>query len=153
MLLLLLGANLGAFLWLSGKITSAGQPPAGANPSADASQSKRDSHPSEDSREQFARSLHALLRKQGGNPDWSQAQLLAQYEQLASHDPGLRLKEDNREGRLAVGMVGLLSQRSAEQVRDTVKKALANKGYSPNLVEAACKDVYQQLLSDARKGQ
>jgi hypothetical protein len=153
LLLALLGANLWALLWLGSKLPAADHSPAPTAGKTGGEEPAPGSAPSgEDARDQFARALHAALRKSVGSSEWSPAQMLSQYERLARMDPNLRLRDSNTEGRSAVGMVGLLSQRSAKQVREIVKRALGNKGYSPNLVEAACEDVYQLLLSEAREG-
>jgi hypothetical protein len=146
----LTAANLAATLWVGRRAA-----PAPANPApAEARPAARDPVPpaGEDARDQFARALYALLHPAGGQREWDRGQLLAQYERLAKADAGLRLHDANTEGKLAVGAVAVLNQRSARQVKELVRKALANKGYSPKLVDAACEDVYEQLIADVKEG-
>ena len=53
---------------------------------------------------------------------------------------------------MAVGAVLLLNERSARRIEDTIKKALANRGFDAELVNVACQRVREQLLEEARKG-
>lgn len=154
LVLVLLGANLAAFLWLNSKVDTAA-PAAGAKPPAEPAARGKDNRPtaeSDEKREAFARALHALLTRESGPPEWTPAQLLAQYERLALHDPNLQLNPGNTEGKRAVGTVRMLSQRSAESVQRMVRKALTNKGYSPHLIDAACKDVHDLMTREVKEG-
>lgn len=98
----------------------------------------------------FAQALFDALSSRGGTQEWDAARdsLLAGYEKLAQEYPGLRVEATNTKGKLAVGMVHVLAQRSAGKVQDAVQKALANKGYDPRLVQAACEAVRRQLAAD-----
>jgi hypothetical protein len=77
---------------------------------------------------------------------------LAQYQRLARDHKDLQLRDSNTEGKLAVGAVEVLSQRSADRVEELVRKALSDKGFHPNVVKTACDFVHEQLSADAREG-
>ncbi|HXG11197.1 MAG TPA: hypothetical protein VNK04_15670 [Gemmataceae bacterium] len=157
--ILLLGANLGAMLWvvsalkdrpIAGADGPPATPPAGLLP--------RDSPPkveatADDSRERFAEALYALLIDQGGRREWGQteAQLLAHYEQAAQKNKDLRLKDGNTRGKLAVGAARVLAQRSADRIEEMVRKALSGKGFDPKLVDLACEFVHRQLTAETTK--
>jgi hypothetical protein len=110
-------------------------------------------HPAsgEEARERFARALYDLLTEKGGRREWGrdQTQLLAQYQRLARDHKDLQLRDSNTEGKLAVGAVEVLSQRSTDRVEDLVRKALSDKGFHPNVVKTACDFVHEQLSADS----
>jgi hypothetical protein len=105
---------------------------------------------SDESRERFARALYNLLVERGGRREWSenQAPLVAQYERLVMDHKDLRLDDADTEGKVAVGAVNVLSQRSADRVEELVRKALADKGFHPDLVKKACEFVHDQLAAE-----
>lgn len=110
--------------------------------------------PADDSRDQFALQLYSLVSEHGGQAEWDQLQeqLLIRYDRAARDHQRLRLAESNVKGRAAVGAVSLLAERSAPRIEDAIRKALLQRGYDADLVEAACKRVREQLLAQAKKG-
>jgi hypothetical protein len=160
-LLLLLAALTGANLLLTLSLRqqlSATPPAQGNNGVAETPASPRldttPMHPStEDSRERFAEALHDLLVERGGRRELSegQAALLVQYERLVREHKDLRLKEGNTKGKVAVAEVNVLSQRTADRVEETVKKALSDKGFHPNVIKTACEFVHEQLSNDIKE--
>ncbi|MCI0463028.1 MAG: hypothetical protein L0Z62_39275, partial [Gemmataceae bacterium] len=106
-----------------------------------------------ESLERFTRALYDLLLEQGGAREWRQrrSQLLAQYERAVGRHTDLRLRESNQQGRMAVGAISVLSQRSADRVEELVKKALANKGYDARLVQLVAQQVHEQLLAEVQE--
>jgi hypothetical protein len=103
--------------------------------------------------ERFTQALFDLILEQGGAREWSQSQnqLLAHYERVARRHKDLRLGENYQRGRMAVGAVGILAQRSADWVGEVVKKALASKGYDPRLIQLAAEQVREQLLTEVKE--
>src|SRR5262249_53966324 len=79
----------------------------------------------EDARERFARAVYALLVERGARRELTQnqAQLLAEYERLAHENRDLHLADSDTEGKLAVGAIDVLAQRSADHVEELVRKA------------------------------
>jgi hypothetical protein len=156
LLVALMGVNLWATLSLPGRVTivapgptpdthPGGLPPgpttAPAPPSA-----------ADASRERLAEALHDLLQERMGKREWAQAetQLVARYERAIRDHPQLRVEESNQKGKLAIGAVSLLSQRSADRMEEVIRKALVNRGYDPALIDAAAERIRQQLLDDLR---
>jgi hypothetical protein len=108
----------------------------------------------EQARAAFADALYALLAERGGQPEWDslREQLLTRYDRAARDHKDLRLPDVDVKGRAAVGAVALLSERSAGQIEDTIKKALTKRGYDADLIDLACQRVREQLIEEARKG-
>jgi len=98
------------------------------------------------SREQFAHALQKLLDKQQATNEWTQNQLLQEYQDLLAGDEHLRVSSPN--GQMAVGAVAALSHRSASRVETLVREALAGKGYDPELVNLACVRIRERLAED-----
>jgi hypothetical protein len=159
LLALLMAANLWATLHASRRPDSpSGPSPAnllhdGASP-ADASKSASPAA-ADQARQAFADSLYVLLAERGGQQEWDSIRepLLARYESAARAHPELRLPEGDAKGRAAVGATVLLSERSAHRIEETIKKALANRGFDPELVNVACQRVREHLIEEARKNQ
>jgi hypothetical protein len=160
LLLVLVGLtaiNLWTTVALSQKVASAGKadregwtPPETAHARPALTQTSS----SEESRERFARALYDLLLERGGRREWSenQAQLVAQYDRLLRDHKDLHLDDADTEGKVAVGAVHVLSQRSADHVEELVHKALADKGFHPDLVKKACEFVHDQLAAEDKEG-
>jgi hypothetical protein len=153
LLVLLLGANLWAMLSVRSRVAAFGPGSAAIPPQPE----RPGPSPSpvvggDEAKDRFAEALHALLLEQGGRREWSQseAQLLARYEQAAQKHKELRLSDGNTKGKLAVGAASALSQRSADRVEEMVRRALADKGFHPKLVDAACEFVHQQLSGEGK---
>jgi hypothetical protein len=106
---------------------------------------------SDDGRERFVAALRDMLNDAGGR-DWSaeQAALLARYERLAHTHKDLRLPDSDVQGKLTVAAVSVLAGRSAERIEDSVRKALAGKGFSDKLIKAACDHVHEQLSAEVK---
>lgn len=154
----LLAANLWATLSLRNRVALAGQTTSAGNfvadsptlvrePPAPASTVADEGFP-----ERFTKALYDLLQEQAGPREWGQTQnrLLAQYERVAARHRELRLRDTNIKGRMALGAVGVLAQRSADRVEDLVKQALSNKGYDPKLIQLAGEHVHEHLLAEAK---
>lgn len=160
LLVVLLAANLWATLSLPTKLSGFSPAPPASTAGGEAAMPVREpprtsSAPAEEaSLERFTQALYDLVLEQGGSREWSQTQnqLLTQYERAARRHKELRLKDNNQRGRMAVGAVGILSQRSADRVEDLVKKALATKGYDPRLIQLAAEHVHEQLLAEVKGG-
>lgn len=148
LLILLLAGNLGAMLWLGSRI----QPATPSQPVVTTPQERPPAAVNDDSRERFAVALHALLNEQGSRREGSQTekQLLANYERALQKHKDLQLGKNNKEGKLAVGMAVVLSQRSAESVEEMVRQALTDK-FDPRLVKLACQFVHEQLRADGAR--
>ena len=103
-------------------------------------------------RDQFAQALHDLLREQMDQRDWAQGHeaCLARYERAIRQHPDLRLPDTCPQGRLALGVISMLSQRSGYRVAEAIHKALDHRGYDPKLIETAAERVRQQLLDEAQ---
>jgi hypothetical protein len=154
LLLGLLSANLWALLTLRSQL---GIPvPTAAAPAEAVPPRERPASPpaSDEARDRFALALHALLLEQGGRREWTQTdeRLLAEYRRLVQTEKyrDLSLADSNTKGRLAVGAASVLSQRSADRVEETVRKALTDKGFHPRLVDAACELVHQQMIAESK---
>ena len=98
------------------------------------------------SREQFAHALQKLLDKQQATNEWTQNQLLEEYQDLLAGDEHLRVSSPN--GQMAVGAVAALSHRGARRVETLVREALAGKGYDPELVNLACFRIRERFAED-----
>src|SRR5262249_10305931 len=124
-LVLLTGANLWATLSLGNRIAAGGASDSGSDSRGHSATLAVRGTTGEEARDRFAEALHDLLVAQNGAREWSQAQdrLLAHYEQLVREHPQLRVQDANLKGKLAVGALGVLSQRSAGRVQEAVKKA------------------------------
>jgi hypothetical protein len=150
----LLAANLWATLSLRHRVALAGHPAS----AGDASMRVREppapvsTVADEDFPERFTKALYDLLQEQAGSREWGQTQnqLLVQYERVAAQHRELRLRDTNIKGKMALGAVGVLAQRSADRVEELVKKALSNKGYDPKLIQLAGEHVHEHLLAEAR---
>ena len=86
------------------------------------------------------------LREGEGN----RARLLARYDRLARDRDGLRVNDDNTDGKLAVAVVSVLAERNADHIEEVLQKALANKGFSDRLVKLACEYVREQFAAEVR---
>ncbi len=105
-----------------------------------------------ESRERFASALGKLLRDRGAlrEGDSNRAKLLARYERLVRERDGLRLNEDNVDGKLAVALLSVLAERGADRIEEVMQKALANKGFDARLVKLACDYVREQFAQEVR---
>jgi hypothetical protein len=108
----------------------------------------------DDGRDRFAAALADLLAERAGRSEWAgrEGELLTRYEQLSRQHKDLKLAEGNTKGKAAVAAVSLLAERSADRVEGMVRKALANKGFSDKLVQAACEHVREQILAEGKDG-
>jgi hypothetical protein len=104
-------------------------------------------------RQAFADALYAVLAERGVQFEWDALRdpLLARYERAAREHPDLRLPEGDAKGRVAVGAAALFAERSAGRIEEAIKKALAKRGFDPELVSVACQRVREQLIEEARK--
>jgi hypothetical protein len=141
-IVLLLGANLWAALDAR-KLALAAMEAAGRSQPTGGSSAAAGPDPS---RERFAEALYRLVQKEGIQRDWRPEQMAAQYERLTAIDPDLRVTTP--EGQLAVGSVSLLARRGPTQIEQSIREALANRGYDPRLIELACQRVHERLTSD-----
>jgi hypothetical protein len=105
----------------------------------------------DESRDRFVAALKAVL-DQGGGHEWQgeQAALLARYDRLVRSRKDLRLRDDDVQGKLAVAAVSVLAERSADRIEETVRKALAGKGFSDRVIKAACDHVHEQFSADVK---
>ena len=157
LLALLMAANLWATLHRSRRPESAPSPDtttlrdSGSSPSDPDKSASRAAVPQ--ARQAFADALYSLLVERGGQSEWDALRdpLLARYESAAREHPELRLPESDARGRAAVGAAVLLSQRTTRRIEDAIKKALADRGFDPELVNVACQRVREQLIEEARK--
>jgi hypothetical protein len=104
--------------------------------------------PEEISREQFARALYHLLKKEHATQGWTENQLIDRYQQAVSEDP--RLRATDAEAKAAVGAVSVLARHSPSRIEADVREALTGRGYDPELVNLACKRVHEQLTAKGR---
>jgi hypothetical protein len=107
----------------------------------------------DESREHFADALHDVLQEHVGPVEWEKARpyFLAAYDRLVRDHPDLRLKDSNVKGKVAIGALLVLSNRSADNVEKAVNSALKDKGYDPGLVKVAAESVRQKLIDDVRE--
>jgi hypothetical protein len=150
LLLGLLGANLWSTVALHQRLAAQAPP---TNLAAEAPSRAAPAPPvtaADDGRDRFATALAELLAEQAGRSEWTgrESEFLARYERLARRHKELKLAEGNTKGKVAVAAVSLFAERSAERVEGMVRKALANKGFSDKLVQAACEHVREQILSE-----
>jgi hypothetical protein len=138
LLLALAAANLWA-TWTTSRPVPISQPAAGPGVQAEAA-----APPTADtSAERFAHALHRLARQHGEAPEWSPAEIDRLFKDLAAEDKELRLSSP--EAKAVVVTVGVLSRRSAARIEALIRKALANKGYDPHLIDLACQQVRKEL--------
>jgi hypothetical protein len=138
LLLALLGANLWATYALHQRVSSLGQSGAVAEaPSPRPAPAQ--AYPGASSSEDLAQALQRWLRRQRALGNWSQAELLEQYERLATEDEQLRVRSP--EGRTGLGAVALLARRNPERIEALVREALANKGYDAELIGLVCRRI------------
>jgi hypothetical protein len=133
-------AMLAANLWLTATLARRPtQPPApqpvAALPSA-----------AEPPASKLADALHSHLARQGAFRDFNATQLLSAYEQLVALDATLRV--DTRDGRLALGAIGVFARRGPAHVEALIREAIAGQGYDPELVNLLCRRVRQKLADD-----
>ncbi len=143
----LLGAlSLAQTISLRAQVAALATPPASAPQATNAAQQP------DDSRERLADALQDVLRERLGPREWEQARphLVAAYERVARQRPELRIGDSDVKGKEAIGAVVVLSGRSGDRLEETVRMALANKGYDPGLVKAAAERVRQQLVDDLK---
>ncbi|MBV9123577.1 MAG: hypothetical protein JO112_09485 [Planctomycetes bacterium] len=144
-LFLLLTAN----LWATLSLSRASHAPAGVAPANDPSHpvpqvAQTTSRPP--SEEQFVHGLDRMLHQEGAMVERSPDQLAKLYERLASQDPDLHTK--STEGKEVVVAVQALAQRTPEKTLERIRKALEGKGYDPELVNLACRQVQKQLAGE-----
>jgi hypothetical protein len=141
-LLLLLAANVWALNALSRAVRASGSAPADAGkpteraspPAAPAGQSPV---------EALVPALERLLQQGGAGQPASAEEVNAEYRRLLDRDPDLQVK--SAEGRRLVVAVSRLSHRSTRRIEVLIRKALAGKGYDPNLIDLACERVRKQI--------
>jgi hypothetical protein len=105
----------------------------------------------EEARDRFAAALGELLEQGAGREARDeQAALLARYERLARTHKDLRLRDDDVKGKLAVALASVLADRSADRIEDSVRRALAGKGFSDRLIKAACDFVHEQFAAEIK---
>jgi hypothetical protein len=138
LLLALLAANLWALHALHQRVSAVGQPAAGPETPAQPPRSAGSSA-EEGSREELAQALQRWLRNQRTTPNWSQAELLEQYQRLAAEDGRLRVQSP--EGRAGLGTMAVLARRNPERVEALVREALAHKGYDAELINLVCRRI------------
>jgi len=99
-----------------------------------------------DSRERFVAALHQLLIEKGAERELTadRESLLRLYEKLAAQNEGLRVRDNNPEGKRTVAALSELAGRNAERIEASVRKALTDKGFSEYVIDAACKHVREQ---------
>jgi hypothetical protein len=157
LLLVLTGTNLWTTIVLSRQVATGGRADRESAPRTETSHAGPSSPEPVGAagRERFARALYDVLVERGGRREWSenQPQLLAQYDRLVKDHKDLRLDDGDTEGKVAVGAIDVLSQRSADRVEEMVRKALSDKGFHPDLVKKACEFVHEQLVAAGKEGQ
>jgi hypothetical protein len=141
-------ANLSVTLALSRQV-AAGQGAAGAEPRAEPQPPAPSRPAADETRERFAEALYEVLADNGVVPQKQDEAFLAEYDRLARDHAALAVT--NRKGRIAVGAVGALSQRSIPRIEDLIRKALQNKGFDKDLIEAAVKKVREELTAEPKK--
>ncbi len=101
----------------------------------------------------LANAIYTFLAERGGQTEWESLResLLIRYERAARENKDLRLPDKDVKGRQAIGAVMLLSERSSRRIEETIKKALASRGYDPELIQVACQRIREQLIEEARK--
>jgi hypothetical protein len=106
-----------------------------------------------ESRERFAAALAKLLRDRGAmrEGDANRMRLLARYDRLVRERDGLRLNDDDSDGKLAVAQVAVLADRNVDHIEEVVQKALAKKGFDDRLVKLASELVREQFASEGRE--
>jgi hypothetical protein len=106
----------------------------------------------DDSRDRFAVALADLLAERAGRSEWAgrEGEMVMRYEQLVRGHKDLQLAESNTRGKVAVAAVSVLAERSADRVEGLVRRALANKGFSDKLIQAACEHVREQILTEGK---
>ncbi len=107
----------------------------------------------DDSRDRFAAALADLLAERAGRSEWAgrEGEMVTRYEQLVRGHKDLQLAESNTRGKVAVAAVSVLAERSADRVEGLVRRALANKGFSDKLIQAACEHVREQILTEGKE--
>jgi hypothetical protein len=132
----------------------AAAPGPNAPSASQSSKTTASSSSADQARTAFADALYAMLTERAGQPEWDslREQLLTRYDRAARDHKDLQLPEGDVRGRTAVGAVALLSERSARQIEDTIKKALTKRGFDAELINVACQRVREQLIEEARKG-
>ncbi len=95
------------------------------------------------SAERFAQALNRLARAHGEAQEWTPAEIDRLFNELAAEDKDLHLTSP--EAKAVVVTVGVLSRRSAARIEALIRKALANKGYDPHLIDLACQQVRKEL--------
>jgi hypothetical protein len=152
-LLLLLGANLWALLALYSRLDVPGSAPLPEKPAA---LSQPSTHPaptsaSHESSDDLALALYRLLRSEGAvELTESEGALIARYRRLAIRDPALRVED--KKGQAALGLVGALAGRSADQVARLINEEFREKGYDRDLVRLISQRVRDRLLAEVGKG-
>jgi hypothetical protein len=60
------------------------------------------------------------------------------------------VRADNDAGKLAVAATAVLAARSADRIEESVRRALAGKGFSDRLIQAACEHVREEFTAPTR---
>jgi hypothetical protein len=143
-LMLLLAANLWSTLAMARRVPEPGPAEPALKPSSNETV-PAPHHADNAAREQFAQALYRLLQQRHATKEWTQNQLIDQYQQLVAQDERLRM--GSAEGKAAVGAVSLLSRRSAEHIEALVREALT----SEELVNRTARRVRDRLAAEARE--
>jgi hypothetical protein len=122
-----------------------------AGETATPAQGDKKSGSDEAGRDRFVEGLKGLIDP--GGPEWRGGRevLLSRYQDLVRTHRDLRVRDSDEEAKLSVAAISLLSKRSANYIENEVRQALAGKGFSDLLIDAACQHVRKQF-STAAKG-
>ena len=152
LLLGLLAANLWSTLALHRSLSSLPTPAplSSENRPPPPTKSPRATASADTGRDRFVAALHEMLLERGGKREWNanKSRLLARYEQLVRIHKDLRVRDDNETDRLTVAVLSVLAERSPERIEEKVRQALSNKGYSDQLIQAACEQVRKQFAAE-----
>jgi hypothetical protein len=107
----------------------------------------------EDARERFARALYRVLGERGADREMKddRAALLERYNALVRRYPDLAVGPDNDSGKLAIAATAVLAGRGADRIEEMVSKALAGKGFSDKLIQAARDHIRDQFAAEVRE--
>jgi hypothetical protein len=151
--LLLLGANLWAFLALSSRLTALEKTAASPKPLQEGKGPSSSPEPGTKGRDEFIQALSRLLLSEGGSEELKkiEPQLRKRYEVLAVRDKHLR--QDKPEAQLLVGAVSVLAERTGDRVEGLIRDVFAsNKGYDAAVINLICERVRERLALEAGKG-
>jgi hypothetical protein len=149
----LLVGNLWSLQDLRKRLENLAAQPAKSPPSEQvpAGRDKGQAQDNESGRDRFVTALKEVI-DQGGTREWQgeRAALLARYDRLTRNHKDLRVREDDVQAKLAVAAISVLAERSADHIEHTVRKALADKGFSERLIKAACDHVHEQFIAEIK---